>query len=229
MTQPPQSATRAERFVEYLQQLAATEDRAALAILRRGLGRAPGEVAEAYRYVVPWLPEAPRRGEEEAYFLVAALFAWHPQRWPAETAAGSTNLGASLRWLAQRMQQRTASEPSSMPSSPAPQAGDDKQHQATADVSSNTAVERRLIALLRCHRDELPEQLRHIVGLLRAHEVPVDWARLLRDIQDWERDDRRVQRAWARAYWSAATPTGGSAAAASSELPAVAEDAEDDA
>jgi CRISPR system Cascade subunit CasB len=70
-------------FVEYLESL--RDDRAALAALRRGLGQPPGTVADMYRYVVPWLPENARPQQEAAYYLVAALFGYHP----AEGGAGN--------------------------------------------------------------------------------------------------------------------------------------------
>lgn len=63
-------------FVEYLESL--REDRGALAALRRGLGHPPGAVADMYRYVVPWLPNDAPPWKEAPYYLVAALFAYHP-------------------------------------------------------------------------------------------------------------------------------------------------------
>jgi CRISPR system Cascade subunit CasB len=73
-------------FVEYLETL--REDRGALAALRRGLGQPPGTVADMYRYVVPFLPgDAPRR-QEAAYYLIAALFGYHPAE------GGTGNMGA---------------------------------------------------------------------------------------------------------------------------------------
>jgi CRISPR system Cascade subunit CasB len=43
-----------------------------------------------YRYVVPWLPANASPGREAAYYLVAALFAYHP----ASTKTG--NMGSHL-------------------------------------------------------------------------------------------------------------------------------------
>ena len=77
-------------FVEYLEKLRENEDRGALAALRRGLGQPVGATHEMYRYVVPWLGEQSSTAQEERYFLVAALFAYHPQ------AGGTGNLGASF-------------------------------------------------------------------------------------------------------------------------------------
>jgi CRISPR system Cascade subunit CasB len=78
-------------FIKHLEKLRDQEDRRALALLRRGLGRDPGTVPEMYSLVVPWVPE--NRYAEDAAFLVAALFAWHPQ------AGGQRTLGASFAAL----------------------------------------------------------------------------------------------------------------------------------
>lgn len=158
-------------FAEYLAGLAEREDRAALAALRRGLGKAPGEAAEMYPYLVPWLPR--ERWGEETYYLVASLFGWHPLPWRGAGADGEraapTNLGASLTRLG-------------------------------AEVEGG-GIERRFVALLNAHRDDLPEHLRRAVGLLKSRDLPIDWARLLHDVQGWDFPSRSVQRDWARAYW----------------------------
>jgi CRISPR system Cascade subunit CasB len=68
--------TKTYPFITYLE--GRRDDRAALAALRRGLGQPPGTVADMYRYVIPWLPADARPWLEDAYYLVAALFAYHP-------------------------------------------------------------------------------------------------------------------------------------------------------
>jgi CRISPR system Cascade subunit CasB len=75
-------------FIKHLEKLRDQEDRRALALLRRGLGREPGTVPEMYSFVVPWVPE--NRYAEDAAFLVAPLFALHPQ------SGGQKTLGASF-------------------------------------------------------------------------------------------------------------------------------------
>lgn len=85
------SRTNKHPFIEYLEELREANDRQALAALRRGLGRRPGAAAEMYPYVVPRLPAGMSAQEEEAYYLVAALFASHPM----STSHG--NLGDHLR------------------------------------------------------------------------------------------------------------------------------------
>ena len=65
-------------FVTYLETL--SEDRAALAALRRGLGQPPGTVPDMYRYVIRRLPKEayPNSWAEQTYYLIAALYGLHP-------------------------------------------------------------------------------------------------------------------------------------------------------
>jgi CRISPR system Cascade subunit CasB len=165
---------REHRFAEYLRRLESQDDRAALAALRRGLGKAPGEAAEMYRYVVPWTQDL-NRSREQAFYQVAALFAWHQLSWTGEAdQSGPRNLGASLRLLAARL---------------------------SAEKREPASVERHFTALLNSQAEDLGERLRRVVGLLKAHEVPIDWAQLLHDLPRWEWQSREVQRSWARQFW----------------------------
>lgn len=161
---------KGERFINYLKELADDEDRAALAALRRGLGKSPGEAVEAHRYVLRFDPEP---WDEWAYYLVAGLFALHPVSWSSqEDNKRLTNLGASFAWM-----------------------------KGKPEASSDSSIERRFVALLDCHGDDLAEHLRHAISLLRAKDIPVDWLQLLRDLRNWNHEDRFVQRNWARAFW----------------------------
>lgn len=63
------------------------------------------------------------------------------------------------------------------------------------------STQRRFVALLNSHRDDLSEHLRHAVSLCASSEVPVNWGRLLRDLPRWDDDHRRVQLRWAREFW----------------------------
>ena len=77
--------TQTDRFISYLE--SHREDRATLAALRRGLGHPPGTVADMYPYVVPWLSDDTPRWREDAYYTIAALFAYHPD------PGGAGNMG----------------------------------------------------------------------------------------------------------------------------------------
>lgn len=161
---------RGESFIAHLEKLLAREDRAALAALRRGLGRPPGEAMEMHPIVAP-LTGRLSRAQEDAYYIVAALFGLYPKEsWRGEK--GQNNLGASLRWLAR-------------------ESGNDE------------SVERRFVALLNAHEDEVHEHLRQIVSLLKSKEVPINWAQLLRDVTNWSHEQRFVQRSWSKAFWGA--------------------------
>lgn len=87
-------AKEEHRLIRYLKGLENRQDRAALAQLRRGLGKPPKTVMEMYPYLGQFLSHETRRNYENAVFIVAALFAYYPD---APSNAG--NLGASLRQL----------------------------------------------------------------------------------------------------------------------------------
>jgi CRISPR system Cascade subunit CasB len=73
-------------FVSSLEGLRDAKDRAALGRLRRGLGKKMG-TPEMFPYVVPYLPDSVR--ERGLFFLVASLFALHPQKSPRGTSLGN--------------------------------------------------------------------------------------------------------------------------------------------
>lgn len=71
--------TRTHPLIGHLTRLVAEDDRAALAALRRGLGRPPGEAPELYPHVAKYFPqETSSRNYENAMFTVAALFGMFP-------------------------------------------------------------------------------------------------------------------------------------------------------
>jgi CRISPR system Cascade subunit CasB len=97
------------RFIGYLESLVPrgsdkdsreSEHRAVLATLRRGLGRETGTVTEMYRYIGRYLPADAGPWQEDAYFLVGALFAMHPRH--SQEGGSHNNLGASFRLLRQK-------------------------------------------------------------------------------------------------------------------------------
>jgi CRISPR system Cascade subunit CasB len=91
MTQSQARESRETRFIAYLRGLADREDRAALAALRRSLQHEQGMDTAAFPYVVPFLDEQ-ASFRDRAYFLVAALFASHPD-------PGGVSLGVAFRRL----------------------------------------------------------------------------------------------------------------------------------
>lgn len=67
--------------------------------------------------------------------------------------------------------------------------------------SQSESIEGRFVALLRCHKDDLPDHLRHAVSIAKSHDVPINWAELFTDLRQWNRSDKKTQRKWANSYW----------------------------
>lgn len=68
-------------FIGYLLNLAkeGQEDRGALADLRSGLGKAPGQMIRVHRHVVPYLPEQRYNDNDRWYYITATLFGSFPK------------------------------------------------------------------------------------------------------------------------------------------------------
>lgn len=165
------------RFIGHLERLVREKDRGALAALRRGLGKPPISAREMDRYIMPYLPAEAAESAETSYYLVGALFAyWYQGKDALYPAEG--NLGDSLRRLVNHETIETGNR-----------------------EDAEKRVEKRLVALLNCHRDDIPVHLRQVIGLLKSKDIPVDWTQLLRDVQNWQWQSRDVQREWARKFW----------------------------
>jgi CRISPR system Cascade subunit CasB len=98
MNKPPDYVLR---FVAALRRLADGDNpagRAALAKLRRGLGKPPGATLETVAVVQPRLPPKLQTGAEDACYLAASLFADHPQ------PGGRGSLGRAFALLALKRQ-----------------------------------------------------------------------------------------------------------------------------
>jgi len=65
------------------------------------------------------------------------------------------------------------------------------------------SIEKRFVALLNAHGDDLPHHLRQIIGLIKAQQnpVPLDYRSLLKHLFNWNAPDRWVQMCWARDFW----------------------------
>jgi len=71
--------------------------------------------------------------------------------------------------------------------------------------SGSASTERRFIHLLDADREQLPNRLRQMVALL--NEQPIDFQTLLGDLLYWNHPDKKVQNAWARAFYHTLNPT----------------------
>ena len=139
-------------LVKRILDLADSKDRGALAALRTGVGKRPGEAGRMFPYVAPFLPEATTSGPRvEAAFLTAALCATHP----AHANVGS--LGASLRKATKRPDN-------------------------TGGKHGAEGMEARLTAALDAHSEDLPHHLEGLVSLCASAGVPIDWHQFQWDV-----------------------------------------------
>lgn len=156
-----------EEFIKMLTTFHSQENRAALAMLRRGLGKQPGEAMEVYRYIGNFAANAKGKMHEEALHTVATLFGFYPSP-NREGDKYDSNLGVSVSELAAK--------------------------------SNRESVQKRFVALLDAHSDDLPNHLRQMIGLLKANDVRINWLQLLNDLNWWDSDGREVQRRWAKSF-----------------------------
>ena len=160
-------------LVGHLEALAKREDRAALAALRRGLGKQPGEAPEMFPYVERHFDARGSHGAPDEAYTVASIFGIHPVHHRPAERRERNNFGASLRAIRWK------------------------------DGEENQGVERRFVALLDAGREALPVHLRHLVTLLHSSSEPmaIDYLQLFYDLRLWGEPDRRVQKRWAAGFW----------------------------
>ena len=143
-----------------------------------------------FPYVIPWCGHLSEHRQDD-YFLVAALFALHQ----GTTGPNSTSADALRNNFG-------------------------ASFRLVADRSGSSSIEKRFLAVLSASREELDDHLRHAISLMRANNVGIDWAQLLRDLAGWNSPSRFVQRHWAQGYWhmQTAQQTAG-ASSSSSAIP----------
>ena len=172
--------------------------RAQLAALRRGLGKEPGEAPEMLPVIFPMLDgRRLDRRDQKIAFLIASLFASYPRPYPRSETYPNSREPSAVHCGSFSCPPIATSERTTSPT-PATAAEDSR--------TGPTPIERRLISLLDRRFDDLSEQLRGLVKLLAAKEIPVDWAQLTRDLSYWDHPARLVQIRWAEAFWSEVSP-----------------------
>lgn len=79
--------------------------------------------------------------------------------------------------------------------------GDHLADLVRVDPGKQAVVTRRFTQLLTAHADELPVYLRQLVSLLKGAKIPINWARLLREVLSWEKNGERIRQKWAYDFW----------------------------
>lgn len=151
--------------LDALAQLAEHPQKAVLAKLRRGVGRAPGDLPELWGFFLEGLPEkwesrgGPPSREEWAIYLALTLYALHQQ-------------GRSTREVGENMHKKGESLGRAV-----------RKLLDPGEAPEDSSVLRRFNALATAR--DMPERvhyLRGIVQLLRAKGIPLDYAQLAVDL-----------------------------------------------
>lgn len=76
-------------------------------------------------------------------------------------------------------------------------------------------IEKRFTRLLESEIDELPDQLRQAVSLVKSKNVPINWYQLAQDVANWHFDKGRqlAINAWASHFWNIPKQSSGEAGA----------------
>jgi len=69
--------------------------------------------------------------------------------------------------------------------------------------ANQQGLDRRMERLLDADRTQLPFRLRQALLYIHSQRGRVDWQQLLKDVLDWNRPSRIVQRRWAHSYYGA--------------------------
>jgi CRISPR system Cascade subunit CasB len=165
-------------FITWLEDMSARDTRVR-AVLRRSLAFDPGTHIPAFPYVEPFLKGEAEGWRRQMHYLVAGLWAAH---WREGRAESKVKLAVAI-------------------------GRHDTEHRkglSANDKDKPTSTERRFITLLDADEGQLPHRLRQMVALL--NEQPLDFQSLLNDLLFWNRDDKRVQNAWARTFYRTLNP-----------------------
>jgi CRISPR type I-E-associated protein CasB/Cse2 len=177
-------------------------NRAALAELRRVLGKPINKAFSAFQYVAKWTKNVEEGWDMECFYLVASLFAVYQQgqfendknrlSWHHEENlfTADRNFGASFRRF--ELEKRK------------------DESDAAKKNGQSKSIEKRFSVLLNSRSADLPVRLRQAVLLLASREIRIDWVRLLEDLLRWKRNEtafyvqnRKIspQRSWAQSFY----------------------------
>jgi CRISPR system Cascade subunit CasB len=155
---------------------------ATLAHLRRGLGKAPGEVPEIWDITVEGIPR-PGHGDdpsaqEHAAHAALTLYAAHQQSRTVPMHVRGRSLGTAVRSLA-------------------------RSQDATGDAEREKAVRRRFDAVATATSfEEITYHLRGLISQLRSADIALDYGLLADDLEQMQRPQglKAVRLRWGRAY-----------------------------
>ena len=174
--------------------------RRSLAILRRGIGKAPGSMAELWDMTLKDLPESFYRkegipsDEEWAVYIALTLYALHQQGNDIKQKSMNkedVSLGTAVRIL-DKLKDSDSAEESADEDNAEDSQDDNKRRNYRFDriITSQSIT-------------ELSNHLRGMVQLLKQSSVPLDYALLAKDIYRFRSDEGRdrVRLKWGQDYY----------------------------
>lgn len=197
---------RADQMAAYLRRVNA-QDPGTRAMLRRGLGRRPENIANfhAHAVVTRYLPERPPSGVERAFYTVAALIAAQP-RGARDQEVGKERPGPAE----DRKEEPTDTGSAENERNEDTAEPDSRKERRNLGQTLAWAVENgdlkgdmvrdRLHLLARYRTDRLHRELPKLITHLRADLVPIDWGYLLRDLGRWDHERDQVGKEWVQQY-----------------------------
>lgn len=162
--------------------------RATLARMRRGVGRAPGEMPELWEVLFAGAPEKlagkedyPSRGEWAAYTALT-LFGLHQQGKDIKQKSmhkTGEGLGLAVRKLIKNLE-------------------DEQRIKRRFDIAATSDTP-----------DEFAHHVRGLIQLLRAADIPLDYAQLAQDLYRFQFSDGRdrVRLTWGRDFYRSQQPS----------------------
>lgn len=171
-----------ERRIRRIWKMPEHPRRAALAELRRGIGRAPGELPKLWEsFLQDMPPELFGRSREPtaaewAVYLALTLFALHQQSQEGSVCAAGAGIGKAVRRLANRQKE---------------------------DPQESSAFRRFSALITADSMEEISYHLRGLVQLLRREGLPLDYPQLAFDLFELQFPDSapRVKLRWGREYF----------------------------
>lgn len=163
---------------------------AMLASLRRGVGKAPGELPELFGIVLPELPEefispdGTATKEEWAGYIALTLYALHRQGGNTEKDPAHTkekvSVGRALKLLS------------------------DRQQEGKQDVNAEKrALQKMQMLITSKDMNELSYHLRGVVQLLKREGIALNYITLAEDLYDFQDADSKncVSLRWGRDFY----------------------------
>lgn len=179
--------------IQALQTLPPPAQRSTLARLRRGVGKMPGDLPELWSVLLQGMPKELMNADGEpsyaewAIYVALTLYALHQQGHDVEKEPMHRSgfaLGSAVRRLAEDQQS--------------------KKQVKDEDFSDNTIWKRFCCMATASGMPELTHYLRGLVQMMRSEGIPLDYARLAKDLYVWQTPEYapKIRLRWGQDFYA---------------------------